>query len=168
MKVREGILNLFPVWVIALGLTALTVQPAFGADTHIATFWQEGDTGQMLHLRGRVVTAEGKPVTGATIMLRQADGSGTYQPQRYQGEISTGPGGVFEVRTVLPGQYNSAKHIHVTVLHTGFQTLDTELLFIGDPNAAHDQSYGTPVVLEEVRSAERTLLVGGVELTLSK
>ena len=141
MKVREGILNLFPVWVIALGLTALTVQPAFGADTHIATFWQEGDTGQMLHLRGRVVTAEGKPVTGATIMLRQADGSGTYQPQRYQGEIS---------------------------LHTGFQTLDTELLFIGDPNAAHDQSYGTPVVLEEVRSAERTLLVGGVELTLSK
>lgn len=127
--------------------------------------WREGDPGERLHLRGRVVSTDGRPVAGAEISFRQADGTGAYPESRYRARLVTAEDGAFQVITVLPGQYWGAKHIHVTLVHPGYVPLDTRILFRGDPNI--DETEGDLAIpLEEVRTEQGTVLMGGVEFVL--
>ena len=156
-----------PAVLIAFSLGAVVADAQTVADSSKLTFWQEGDPGEPMHLRGRIVSATGAPIAGAVVSLRQADGSATYQPDRYNGTLISAGDGSFELRTVLPGQYASAKHIHVNVTHDAYMPLYTEILFRGDPNSVREPSAGNEVVLEEVRISGETVLVGGVELVMS-
>jgi protocatechuate 3,4-dioxygenase beta subunit len=152
---------------------AATTEPSAGSDAAGAyglpssvVLWQAGDAGERLFLRGRVVDPEGRPLAGALVALRQADGNGNYHNVRYRARLQTGKDGTFSVSTVLPGQYWGAKHIHLLVRHDSYGQLVTRILFKGDPhlNEAVDGDFA--ILLEEVRKDGEKVLVGGVELVL--
>ena len=163
--------------ILASVLTALAVPlaapAATGSDSAASSqseanvvLWQPGDPGERLFLRGRVVDPGGRPLSGAQISLRQADGTGSYHPVRYRATFKTASDGTFSVSTVLPGQYWGAKHIHLTVRHEAQGQLTTRILFKGDPHLNEAGDHEFAILLEQVRKDGETVLVGGVELVL--
>ena len=175
-------MNLLPQWRIGrvenvflscgviLAMVLFQAPPAMSDATTdgsngVLTLWSEGESGERLSLRGRVITPQGKPVSGAQVEFRQADGQAQYTPS-YQGLLTTTDRGDFHLQTVVPGQYTSAKHIHIRVSHPGHQTRTTEILFKGDPNINFGQPGALEVVLERVHQENETVSVGGVEIVL--
>ncbi|MCB1742451.1 MAG: hypothetical protein KDK91_18895 [Gammaproteobacteria bacterium] len=130
-----------------------------------ARLWQDGDPGQPLDLRGRILSTDGKPVSGAIITLWQADGGGQYHPERYRAQLVSATNGEFRLATAVPGQYYGVKHIHLTVSHDQYRPLTTRILFKGDPNLSESDA-DLAILLEEVRAQDRVLMVGSVELVL--
>jgi protocatechuate 3,4-dioxygenase beta subunit len=128
--------------------------------------WQPGDPGERLFLRGRVLDPSGRPLAGALVALRQADGNGNYHDVRYRAMLQTAKDGSFSVSTVLPGQYWGAKHIHVLVRHESHGQLVTRILFKGDPHMNEAREGDFAILLEEVNKDGEKILVGGVELVL--
>lgn len=155
----------------ALSASALSVighsAVASTEDRSVLTLFKDGDDGEKLNLRGRVIDADGKAIGGARVGLRHADANANYTPQ-YEGELFTAADGTFKVRTVLPGQYTSAKHIHVFVYAEGHQAVQTTILFKGDPNIDLGSSGGLEVLLEQVHKGEEVIHVGGVELQMGR
>ena len=157
-----------PCIATGLFLALLAAFPAAAqtADNpNTAMLWQPGDPGERLFLRGRVVTGGGQPVGGATVYLRQADGTGVYT-DRYQTRLETAADGSFSIATVLPGQYRGVKHIHMAAVHDAYPMLQTRVVFKGDPNLTRAGARDLVVLLEEVRQDGETVLVGDLELVL--
>lgn len=126
--------------------------------------WRDGDPGQRLHLRGRVLSTSGAPITGAEVQTWQADGSGTYRPQ-YRALLTSTDNGEFRLTTAVPGQYYGEKHIHITISHPDFHPLTTRILFRNDPNLRSGNE-DLAIALEEVRSEGKSVMVGSVEFVL--
>ncbi len=82
--------------------------------------WRPGDPGQPVRISGWVRSTNGKPIPGATVYIRQADGTGNYTPS-YQGKLKTGKDGSYRFSTVVPGQYYGIKHIHIGAAHEGYE-----------------------------------------------
>lgn len=150
--------------VLGPGVTSAASTDADAPST--VRLWQAGDHGQRLNVRGRVLSATGGPLSGATIQLWQADGTGAYREDRYRTSFPTADDGTFRLSTVLPGQYWGAKHIHVIVSHPQHQPLHTQVLFKGDPYLSSSPEGELVMVTEEVRIEDETILVGGVEFLL--
>ncbi|MDX1513033.1 MAG: carboxypeptidase regulatory-like domain-containing protein [Gammaproteobacteria bacterium] len=138
--------------------------PAGGPSSVV--LWQPGDPGERLFLRGRVIDSGGRPVPGATVALRQADGTGQYQEVRYRATFQTAKDGTFSISTVLPGQYWGPKHIHMMVRHGDGPPLVTRILFKGDPHLDDARDGDFAILLEEVHKDGEKILVGGVELVI--
>lgn len=152
-----------------LALTWAPASPAQGQpaeDPGKVMLWQPGDPGERLFLTGRVVGADGRPLAGAVVQLRQADGTGLYREARFRARLQTTEEGAFNVATVLPGQYRGPKHIHLTISHGRYPTLTTRIVFKGDPNLDQARTYDLPILLEEVHQDGEKVLVGDVELVL--
>ncbi len=102
--------------------------------------WRDGDPGERLVLRGRVLDTEGAPVADAEVELWHADGLGQVHPDRYRTRLRTSTSGGFGVTTALPGYIPGApdvwgaRHIHVVVTHPDYPQLISLILFKGDPN----------------------------------
>jgi len=139
--------------------------PAFAQDQSSLKMWKDGDAGEKLALSGRVVSATGKPIPNARIQMRQADGNTQYTEQ-YSGVVFTNEKGRFKVLTVVPGQYASAKHIHIFVYAEGHVAVNTEIQFKGDPNIELGAG-GIEVLLEQVNQGENTSSVGAVEIVMN-
>jgi len=138
---------------------------AVAADPSQLTFWSDGDPGEKLNLRGRVISTTGKPIPNARVAMRQADGDTNYRPE-YEGALFTAQDGTFKLRSAVPGQYSSAKHIHIYVYAEGYQAVQTDILFKGDPNINLGSSGGYEVLLEQIHKGEETIHVGGVEIQM--
>ncbi len=106
----------------------------------LRNLWRDGDPGERLVLRGRVLDTEGAPVADAEVELWHADGTGQVHPDRYRTRLRTNGNGGFGVTTALPGYIPGApdvwgaRHIHVVVTHPGYPQLISLILFKGDPN----------------------------------
>lgn len=106
----------------------------------LRNLWREGDPGEPLLLRGRVLDSAGQPVAGAQVELWHADGNGEVHPDRYRTRLRSGANGGFAVTTAMPGHIPGApgvwgaRHIHVVVTHPGYPQLISLILFEGDPN----------------------------------
>ncbi|MDH3221092.1 MAG: hypothetical protein OEO19_16300 [Gammaproteobacteria bacterium] len=106
----------------------------------IRNLWQEGDPGERLVLRGRVLTTGGAPVPDAQVEMWHADAMGQVHTDRYRTRLYTRANGSFGVTTVLPGYIPGApgvwgaRHIHVVVTHPDYPQLISLILFKGDPN----------------------------------
>jgi protocatechuate 3,4-dioxygenase beta subunit len=127
--------------------------------------WRPGDSGQPVRISGWVRSITGKPIPGATIFIRQADGTGTYTPE-YQGSLITGKDGSYRFSTVVPGQYYGIKHIHIGAAHDGYEYLETEILFKGDPNLDPESDSTFAIHLEEATVDDKTVLFGRFDMTL--
>ena len=127
--------------------------------------WRPGDPGQPVRISGWVRSTKGEPVSGATVYIRQADGTGNYTPS-YQGMLKTGEDGSYRFSTVVPGQYYGIKHIHIGAAHEGYEYLETEILFKGDPNLDPQSDSEFAIHLEEATVNDKTVLFGRFDMTL--
>lgn len=169
------------IWHAAAGAEEARLPPTLQTDIGIfyspdapelRTLWRDGDPGERLQLRGRVLGTGGKPVSGAQVELWHADGNGEVHPDRYRTRLISGDRGEFGVTTALPGYIPGApgvwgaRHIHVVVNHPDYAELVSLILFEGDPNLAGLDYPGLPVFVEqgrinneEVRFAEVILIL---------
>jgi protocatechuate 3,4-dioxygenase beta subunit len=159
----------------AIGVVGIVTLPA--SEMHAASsaeatsppntlnLWRPGDPGQPLRISGWVRSTNGKPISGAIIYIRQADGTGVYTPD-YQASLKTGKDGSYRFSTVLPGQYYDVKHIHIGAVHDGYEYLDTQILFKGDPNLDPESDSNYAIHLEEATVNDKTVLFGRFDMTL--
>ena len=149
---------------LAFGIVKAQQQPK--DDPKLIDLWQPGDPGQRMFIDGIVLTADGKPIAGADVNIRQADGNGQYHDDRYRVRLTTKEDGRYAFGTVLPGQYYNAKHIHVFVTHPDYGGLETEILFKGDPNIDTVTDRDVAIFLEEARVKGENILYGRFDITM--
>ena len=117
--------------------------------------------GEIVHLAGRVLDRQGRPVTGARVEIWQCDANGRYlhtgdrggapRDAAFQGfgHDITDAEGRYRFRTIRPVVYpGRTPHIHVKVL-AGNATLTTQFYIDGHPGNAGD------VIWRRLSPAER-------------
>lgn len=144
---------------------ALATSSAESSPPTTLNLWRPGDPGQPIRISGWVRSTSGKPIPGATIFIRQADGTGVYTPD-YQASLKTDKDGSYRFSTVLPGQYYGVKHIHIGAVHDGYEYLETEIVFKGDPNLDPESAKERAIHLEEATVKDKTVLFGRFDMTL--
>lgn len=138
--------------------------------------WRDGDPGERLQLRGRVLDPDGLPVADAQVELWHADGLGQVHPDRYRTRLRTRPDGSFGVTTALPGYIPGApdvwgaRHIHVVISHPAYAELVSLILFEGDPNldGLRPPYPGLAVFVEQGQIEDQTVQFAEVILVLSR
>ena len=111
--------------------------------------------GTVLHLIGRVMDTDGKPVPDALVEIWQADAYGRYllpkdsapgrRDPNFQGygQVRTDATGVYRFRTIRPVPYESRPpHIHFQVTHPRFRTLVTQMYVVGDSSREDAAAFG--------------------------
>lgn len=113
----------------------------------------ERAAGTILHLGGRVLGPEGRPVRAARIEIWQCDALGVYHHPRdprgpadpnFQGFGATAvtEGGAYRFRTIEPVPYpGRTPHIHFRILGPGFEPLVTQMYVAGHPMNRQDGLY---------------------------
>jgi catechol 1,2-dioxygenase len=131
------------------------------ADTRL---WREGDDGEPLFLRARVLDTCGKPIAGARVQILHANQDGLHEPDRWRATLSSNDRGAFKLVTVYPGYAGGmARHIHFIISHPDHQQLVTRLFFKNDPAV----DYGIEdLVLEEIQRGEQRGWIAGYEFVL--
>ena len=132
----------------------------------LVDFWQPGDPGQRMNIRGRVTSLDGTPLAGIPISIRQADGDGEYT-DRYRATLLSDDQGRYQFGSVLPGNYTGARHVHIAVYTDGYEYFDTSILFKDDPNQEFHYSDGTAIFLEESTVGGETILFGQFDIVLT-
>ena len=128
--------------------------------------WREGDPGERLLLRGRVMSTEGVRLSGARIEIWHVDSQGTMHADRFRTTLVSDDDGKFHLSTVLPGYIWGPRHIHVRVTHPQRQTLITRLFFKRDPQVAESDRPDLAIILEDGRYQDAPALFGDVELVM--
>lgn len=127
--------------------------------------WRDGDEGEQLFLRARVLDTCSTPVIGALVKLRHANHAGQFLADR-RADIRTDARGELRVLTVLPGFAGGLpRHMHFIISHPDYRRLVTRVYFKGDP-AARGESDDLAIVLEEVRRGESIGCLGNHEFVL--
>ncbi|MEM7253932.1 MAG: hypothetical protein AAF493_21145 [Pseudomonadota bacterium] len=173
-------LTLGPAMAAWAELRAPTTQTSIGlfylpGAPETADLWRDGDTGQRLFLRGRVVGTDGRPLAGALVELWHADSVGGVDESRYRTAQRTQPNGTFGIKTILPGHIEMARdnavfaprHIHVVVSHPTHRRLISLIFFKGDERMEGSPYPELAIFLEKARSDSGEVLVGRVELVLA-
>lgn len=158
LRVLVGLLILLPLPLMGVAAGQESVN-------HTATFWSEGDPGERLMLRGRVLDSQGRSIAGAVVHFRQTDATGSYREDAYRGALKTNDKGQYALRTVIPASYYGAKHIHVLASHDQYGSVNTEVLFKGDPQLSEWRAERA-IVLEETRVGDDIVFVGTFDITL--
>ena len=122
--------------------------------------------GEVLNLRGKVLTQSGEPVRNAEVHIWQTDSKGAYlvpsssnyrsRDTNFQGygRFETDSKGEYRFRTVRPVPYaNRTPHIHIAVDRKGHRRLATQIIDRDHPMTARDG------VLRSVRDPELRKLV---------
>jgi protocatechuate 3,4-dioxygenase beta subunit len=145
----------------------------FGTDTDLTRVAGSSGRalGQVIYLRGRVVDAQCRPVSGANVEIWQACASGKYNSPKdpnpakldpnfkYWAETFTDERGEFAFKSVRPGAYpadaewDRPPHIHFKVSRLGFRELVTQMYFAGDPLNSRD------LILADLSPAERARVI---------
>ena len=123
--------------------------------------------GVVTHLRGRVLDAQGTPVSGAVVEIWQCDAFGRYRHPRDRqdgrdpgfqgrGRVATGPDGTYAFRTIRPVPYpGRTPHIHAAVAAPGRELLVTQFYVAGEPLNGRDGLFNA---LRDPRQREAVLL----------
>ena len=109
--------------------------------------------GTVLHLAGRVLDRDGRPVAGARIEIWQCDAFGVYHHssdrrrpadpnfQGFGATTASGDGG-WRFRTIAPVPYpGRTAHIHFKIRGPGLAPLTTQMYVAGQPLNAGDPIY---------------------------
>jgi protocatechuate 3,4-dioxygenase beta subunit len=131
----------------ALAMVALagqSVQEAPAAAPSSARLTQAGEPGSSLTVSGTVVSADGKPIPGASLYVYQTDAEGYYgvkpasdsRNPRLKAFLRAAADGSWSFETIRPGSYPGSRapgHIHFEVAARGFTSRVFEIVFEGDP-----------------------------------
>ncbi len=124
--------------------------------------------GEVIHLAGRVLDQECKPVKGMLVEVWQACATGRYahildpnpapaDPHfRYFGQMMTGEDGTYAFKTIKPGSYpvgpfERPPHIHFKVTGGFYPVVVTQMYFAGEPLNAKDPLISTLSKAEQQR-----------------
>ena len=120
--------------------------------------------GDILHLAGRVLDANARPIAGARIEIWQCDANGVYmhpgdrrsdsRDAGFQGfgHAKSDTAGRFAFRTIVPVPYpGRTPHIHVKVVGGGSDLLTTQLYRLGHPQNPSDFLFRRLVPSEQRR-----------------
>ena len=106
--------------------------------------------GEITHLGGRVLDADGSPMRNAVVEIWQVDGNGVYLHSRSAGEqrdanfqgygrFLTGSNGEYYFRTVKPVPYpGRTPHIHFAINRGGKRILTTQCYIKGEKGNERD------------------------------
>jgi protocatechuate 3,4-dioxygenase beta subunit len=154
--------SLLPLRANAAGLLATPSQTegpfyptAFPADMDNDLVQVRGQAaramGTVLHLEGRVLDTEGRPVDGALVEIWQCDAQGIYdhprQPGRERrdsafqgyGRLLVSANGRYSFRTLKPVAYaGRSPHIHFKVATSTGRMLTSQFYIAGDPGNDRD------------------------------
>lgn len=110
--------------------------------------------GEITHLSGRLLGANGSPIRNATIEIWEVDHSGIYLADRNRetkydrnfqgfGRFLTGSSGEYYFRTIKPVTYpgRRAPHIHFKIKMKGREDWTTQLFIKGYPDNEQDFLY---------------------------
>jgi protocatechuate 3,4-dioxygenase, beta subunit len=110
--------------------------------------------GEVTHLTGLILDAQGKPVRNALVEIWQVDNNGAYIHTRdphhsshdahFQGfgRFLTGSTGEYYFRTIKPVPYTGrTRHIHFKIKRSGKELLTTQCYVKGEPANARDMIY---------------------------
>jgi protocatechuate 3,4-dioxygenase beta subunit len=110
--------------------------------------------GEVVRISGRVLNAEGLPLSGAVVEIWQCDVNGRYLHRADWGRKSRDAGfqgfghsrtnndGEFQFRTIQPVPYSGrTPHIHVKVWHRGQELLTTQWYLPNHPDNQRDGLY---------------------------
>lgn len=128
--------------------------------------WMPGDPGERLFISGWVHDSDQQPISGATLRIWQADGNGMYHQDRYRTLLTTDEDGRYGFGTVIPGQYSSMKHIHMIVSHQNYPSVETMVLFIGDPNVDETTQRERAIFLEKTTVEGETVSYGRFDVEM--
>lgn len=143
---------------------------AFPADSDMDLVQVRGQAaramGTVLHLQGRVLDIEGRPLNGAMVEIWQCDAQGLYdhprQPGRERrdsafqgyGSVVTDAQSTYRFRTLKPVAYpGRTPHIHVKVATADGRRLTSQFYLAGDPMNANDFVYRS--IARDPRRLER-------------
>ena len=123
--------------------------------------WREGDEGEPLFLRARVLDGCGEPVVRARVQILHANQYGDHELDRWRADLQTDDRGTFNFVTVFPGYTGGLpRHIHFVITHPAHPQLVTRLFFKNDPSV-DEEIENLAVVPEEVsRDGNRGWVVG--------
>ena len=129
--------------------------------------WQEGDGGEPLFLRVRVLDTCGQPVTGARVQILHANQHGGHEADRWRADLKTDERGAFKLLTVFPGYTGGIpRHIHFYITHSSHRELMTRLFFKNDPELDHGVE-DLAMVLEEIQRDNRKAWLASYEFVLT-
>lgn len=106
--------------------------------------------GEITHLGGRILEADGSPIRNAVVEIWQVDGNGVYLHSRSAGErrdanfqgygrFLTGSNGEYYFRTVKPAPYpGRTPHIHFAINRGGKRLLTTQMYVKGEKGNERD------------------------------
>ena len=110
--------------------------------------------GEVIEIVGQVLGLDGRPVSGATVELWQANAFGRYAHSRdtsaapldpnFQGygAVRSDEQGRYRFRTIRPGLYTGrARHLHFYVAGPGFERIPMQMYFGGEPGNEADFLY---------------------------
>ena len=128
--------------------------------------------GQVIYIKGRILDDHFHPVSGAIVLIWQADHNGYYnhaeddnaamRDPHFQGwgQVVTDEEGDFYLKTIKPGTYidrssgeQRAPHIHFGVFREGYGGLFTQMYFAVEPLNQTDE------VLLKVKAEEREKVI---------
>ena len=135
------------------------------ADTRL---WTDGEAGEPLFLRARVLDTCGAPVAGARVRVVHANHDGFHEPDRWRADLVTDDHGTFELTTVYPGYTGGLpRHVHFIISHPEHPELVTRLFFKNDPSVDHGIE-DLAMVLEEIRRKDGRGWIAGYEFVLAR
>ena len=146
-----------------LYLPAAAFAQAAGEKPKMIDFWQPGDRGQRMRIRGRVTSLDGTPVPHVRIYFRHADAEGI-DFSYHQGVITANEKGVYQFGSVIPGNSHRLSHVHVYVNNDDYEYLETEFYFKDDPKA--DEDNPNAIFLEAGTVDGETMMFGRFDITL--
>jgi protocatechuate 3,4-dioxygenase alpha subunit len=155
-----------------------TSSQTIGPYLHIGMTWlvdenlaAEGVAGERVTIEGRIIDADGRPVSDAMVEIWQANAHGRYaHPEDTRdlpleagfsgfGRVFTDADGRFRFRTIKPGRVPGpegelqAPHLNITIFMRGLlKHLHTRIYFPGDANA-------TDAILRRVPPDRRGTLI---------
>jgi protocatechuate 3,4-dioxygenase beta subunit len=182
MGTRNILLTAAAVAILTLGVrspaaacVSRPITPEMSAGPHdysnpstTSKLWREGDPGEPLRLRLRVLDTCGESLAGTRVQVLHANQDGDHDPDRWRAVMTSDERGELELLTVYPGYAGGLpRHIHFVVSHPRHRELVTRLFFKSDPAAADESIEAVTVVLDEVRADKVSGWVGGYEFVLA-
>ncbi len=138
----------------------------FSAGVPDPKLWREGDEGEPLFIRARVLDTCGKPIAGARIRIVHANWHGYHESDRWRAELTADDRGAFSLVTVFPGYTGGLpRHMHFIIDHPDHPQLITRLFFKNDPSVDHGIE-DLAMVLEEIERKDGRGWVAGYEFVL--
>lgn len=139
--------------------------PFYTPSTPLRTDLREQATvGTPLVIKGRVLSTDCRPITGAVLDIWSCDGAGVYDNHGFnlRGHQFTDSQGTFRVETVKPGDYHQfgahrTPHVHMKVQGPETSLLTTQLYFPGEPLNAQDSLFNEALVLTVEKAPDGSL-----------